>query len=96
MTDELVPVEDAAAVLKRHEGNTLPGLMAGFHPIAGLFGAAFEEVGGFNRLKEWANEDYKTFIKIMVGFVPPARFAVPPDKPDEIEVNPLLKETGLG
>lgn len=64
-------VKDSGKVLERYEGNTLPSLMASQHPIHGLFGAAFEEIGGHERLKEWAKENYGDFIKIFSKMAPP-------------------------
>lgn len=77
MTDSeksLSVVESAGKVLDRYPANSLPTMMAQHHPIHGLFGAAFEEIGGFGRLCEWITEDpknYGDFLKMFVKMAPP-------------------------
>ena len=76
MSDDqsLTVYEPAGKVLERYHANSLPALMAQTHPLHGLFGAAFEEVGGFARLTEWVKEDsknYEFFLKMLLKLTPP-------------------------
>jgi hypothetical protein len=76
MSDDksLSVVEPAGKVLERYPVNSLPSLMAQHHPIHGLWGAAFEEIGGFSRLVEWIQEDtknYQFFLAMLVKMAPP-------------------------
>ena len=40
------------------------------HPVHALFGTAFEEVGGIERLCEWAEDNYSDFIRIFSKMAP--------------------------
>ncbi len=40
------------------------------HPLHAYFGTAFEEVGGIERLIEWANDNYDDFIKVFTRMMP--------------------------
>lgn len=81
-------------VLETYHANSLPSLMAHQHPIHGLFGAAFEEMGGHERLKKWAEDHYGDFIRIFAKMVPPPQ----PGKGEAqgpVELHPALKRTVL-
>ena len=89
--------EPAQQVLERYPANSLPAAMAAHHPIHGLFGAAFEEVGGFRRLCEWATEDsenYHNFLRIFARMAPPPSTDVTV-KQMNITVNGKLRPTPL-
>ena len=98
MSDKSLTVhEPAGKVLERYAANSLPALMSQHHAIHGLFGAAFEEVGGFGRLVEWIGEDsknYYDFLRIFVKMAPPpsADLTV---REMNITVNNELKRTPL-
>lgn len=97
MTDtDLTVCEPAEKVLERYNQNSLPALMSQQHPIHGLFGAAFEAVGGFNRLTEWAGEpkNYGQFLQIFSRMAPPPQSNVSV-KQMNITVNPDLQTTVL-
>jgi hypothetical protein len=40
------------------------------HPMASVFGVAFEQVGGVERLIDWAEENYTEFIRTYTKFIP--------------------------
>ena len=40
------------------------------HPMHAVFGTAFEEIGGIERLVEWGQENYTEFIKIFGKMAP--------------------------
>ena len=44
--------------------------MEGQHAIHGIFGKAFQHVGGEERFFEWVDENYGTFIKLFVKMTP--------------------------
>ena len=98
MTDKDLTIrDDAGKVLERYSPNSLPAAMAQHHPIHGLFGAAFEEVGGFRRLCEWATEDdtnYHNFLKMFSRMAPPPSSDVTVREMN-ITVNGKLKPTPL-
>jgi len=98
MTDKSLTItEPAEKVLERYQGNSLPAMMAQHHPINGLFGAAFEEVGGFRRLVQWASEDdknYYDFIRIFAKMAPPPQADLTV-KQMNITVNGKLQKTVL-
>ena len=98
MTDKDLTIRnDAGKVLERYPVNSLPSIMAAHHPIHGLFGAAFEELGGFGRLVSWAAEDsenYHSFLKIFSRMAPPAQTDLTV-KEMNITVNGKLQRTPL-
>lgn len=94
MPNDLVKSESAEQVLAKYDGNSLPAAMATHHPIHGLFGAAFEEVGGHQALVQWARENYGDFIKIFAKMAPPANPDINISKMS-ISVAPELRRTPL-
>lgn len=40
------------------------------HPMHAVFGTAFEEIGGIERLCEWAEENYGDFVRIFSKMAP--------------------------
>ena len=46
--------------------------MQAAHPINGVFGEVFEELGGADMLAQWAKENYSQFIKIFSRMAPTA------------------------
>ena len=91
---DLVECEPAGKVLERYEANSLPALMAQHHPIHGIFGAAFEEMGGHANLVSWAKENQSEFYRIFSRMAPPPQSNVTIKKM-EISVNEGLKRTVL-
>lgn len=51
----------------------LPAFMARHHPIHGIFGAVFEEVGGQAKMVDWAQKNYTEFVKIFARMAPAAQ-----------------------
>ena len=74
--------------------DSLPAQMAKHHPIHGLFGYTFEALGGADRMVEWAQEDYREFIKIFARLAPAPSGDVTVRQMN-IQVNPQLKRTPL-
>ena len=89
--------EPAEQVLAQYDPASLPAQMARNHPIHGIFGAAFEKLGGVNKLVDWAGSDpenYGDFLKLFVKMAPSPSGDVTIRKM-EISVNPQLKRTAL-
>lgn len=80
------PVPDD--LLSIHEGDHILALRAALeqhHPMAGMFGAVFADLGGEQFLREWGDANPGAFIRLMVGMMP----AVAPtsSKSGELTVN---------
>jgi len=78
----------------RVEVKPLAEQLQGVHPIHGAFIRTFEEVGGEERLREWADANYGDFVKIFVRIAPR-----PPADTQEgtikISIHPSLKRSPL-
>ena len=64
------------------------------HPIHALFGTAFEEVGGIERLCEWAEDNYSDFIRIFSKMAPAAEKGTGKGK-IQIQINNQLGPSSL-
>ena len=63
------------------------------HPMHAVFGTAFEEIGGIEKLVQWGTENYTEFIKIF-GKMAPAGGGSGSGK-IQIQINNQLQPTKL-
>ena len=64
--------------------------------LPAVFASVFEEMGGQARLREWAEENYGDYLKLMVRMIPAQASAPPPGAAGNwVKVSPLLKRTIL-
>jgi hypothetical protein len=49
---------------------TIPAVLKEQHVIHGVFGTVFEELGGAERLADWANDNYDKFIQMFAKMAP--------------------------
>lgn len=85
---------DSGELAESDKQPSLPALMARHHPIHGLFGQAFEEVGGIKRLVQWADENFDDFVKIFARMAPPPQFDISARQVN-IQVNNALRRAPL-
>jgi hypothetical protein len=64
------------------------------HPIHAQFLQAFEELGGIERMKEWADENYTDFMKIFSRMAPRPQTEINAGR-IEIVVHSSLKPSAL-
>lgn len=55
---------------KQALANPLQDQLPQVHPIHGVFLQVFEELGGAERMKEWADENYTDFMRIFSKIAP--------------------------
>ena len=65
--------ESKGELVTEQGSKSLAQVMHAAHPINGVFGQVFEELGGAETLRNWAQENYGQFIKIFSKMAPASR-----------------------
>ena len=73
---------------------SVPAVLSKQHVVHGVFGTVFEQIGGEERLADWANENYDKFLQMFVKMAPAPREA-PVDKKVQIQINNELAPSPL-
>lgn len=64
------------------------------HPIHAVFIQAFVELGGEERFRQWADENYGDYVKILSHIAPRPQLDSEPGK-IQISIHPSLNRTAL-
>jgi hypothetical protein len=67
---KVAPAQELMPVSNRAKAKSLIATMQETHPIYGVFARVFEELGGQDRLLDWADDNFTDFIRIFSKMVP--------------------------